>query len=81
MLPFDSYSRYAAAHRRFLCFSMSRTTGHVVLLGPVHRGLGLVILQLAYNMMYQADVAKASMICSRYELRALPTNSYLEEYI
>ena len=36
MLPLNSYSWFVAAHRRFLCFSMSRAMGHVVLLGPVH---------------------------------------------
>lgn len=45
MLPFSSYSRHAAAHRSFFCFSVSRAIGYVILLGPVHRELGLVISQ------------------------------------
>ena len=68
MLPFNPYSRLAAAHRSFLCFPMSRVMRYVLLLGPVHRGLGLVISRSNLRYDGPGQCCGASMIYSRHDL-------------
>ena len=54
---------------------------HVVCGGSVHRDWAYAISQSCLHYDIPGQCCGASVICSRYDLRASPTDSYLEEYI